>query len=714
MTEYKNSAYVQHRDAVEIQGARTTFQVSQLYDTSMALPADMVMVYRPVDRGWAGQDYIMAAMQPMNKIPLDYYEQHPEDRQMQSDGTNIHGGDIKASPNGYQSQAFIDYKKEIISQAVNNFDPQMFIFEEPEYYRRGLYNDRFKQLWKEHYGTDWVDPLSSTDAVMASQRLTIALECNAIAQLSDHYKTLAPNGLFGIAAHSHFNYRAHGIVAGIYGMAATGKVDVIIGQAWSDTIKHFFLYNGTRVQRPFLLGYLEYGTYIDAATKNGAQLFALIDPMSDEKQRHTEEELRALNRHQVVSSLMHAEVHRWENCIWPDRAFRDASDEYKTELLSIYNALNDISGKQYTLTAGTPGVTYLLSDTLNWQVTDNGWCNDPSQSYYGVAMPLIDDGIPLKVGSMEYVTSANDLAEVSLLLVSYDSMKPQSEQVNKAIADWVKAGGTLLYIGGHDAYESAPDQWWAGAEGRTPYGNLLHHLGLSSVEVGAAGENKDRACYRGQGFTPLFTSPEDDILAMEAAVGEGHFLSVGLPSYYFAATEGGADWIKSLCAYAMQYTDYDYAVSPVFQVERGRYTALHALHEDHTLAGTYLDIFDSTLPIVTDPVVKAGESALYYRVDTALSGLPSVTYLGGRLQGELIQTTERTAFSICGPTRSTSSVRLQGNGKHPKSVTVIRPDVPRGESAVTTWDDQTGSLLVQIAHDSVKPYTVEVQWEALG
>lgn len=748
MIQYRNGAYVQTRDAMEMDGARTTFQVSAPFDGSMALPADMVMVYDTEDRGWAGQGYTMAAMQMMNKADgNEYHTQHPEDLQIQADGRGIYGSqpgegrpwnDIisESSRNSYQSQEFIDWQKQRLTRMVENYHPQTVVFEEPEYFRRGLYGEGYKELWKQHYGSDWVDPISSPEAVLLSQRLNVALECNAIHQLSDHYKSLNPSGLFGVAAHSHFNYRAHDITAGIYSMAATGKVDAIIGQAWSDTIKHSFLYNGREIQRPFLLGYLEYATYIDAAVKNDAQLFALIDPMSDEREKHTEEQLRALNRHQVASSLMHPEINRWENCIWPDRAFRDVSGDYKTELLSIYNALNDVSGEAYALTAGTPGVTYLMSDTFTWQITGQNWCEDPKQSYYGVAMPLIDDGIPLEIAAMDYLNSAEDLQGVSLLIVSYDSMKPMSEQVNRAIADWVKQGGTLLYVGGHDAYEKVASEWWnQPGMGGSPFNNLLSHLGLDSVTVGSfedmtlleyAGPAESAAlfegktglvnditghvaAYSGEGFSPLLCGMDGEVLAMEASSGKGRLISVGLPGYYFASTGEGADWMKALCRYAMRYTGLRYVTSPAFVAERGRYTAVHALHEDYTLEGRYVDIFDSSLSIVTDPVVSAGASGLYYRVEETGSGIPSALFFGGRLEGEVSQTSECTALTLTGPSNSVSAIRLFGAGKVPSAIRATQ-DGKEYPLVLTQWRNADGSLLIQLYNAAGQPVKIEVDW----
>ena len=388
------------------------------------------------------------------------------------------------------------------------------------------------------------------------------------------------------------------------------------------------------------------------------------------------------------------------------------------------------------MTAGTPGVTYLLSDTFTWEIEGDNWVQDPKQSYYGVAMPLIDDGIPLEVGAMDYIQSAEDLAGVSLLIVSYDSMKPLSEQVNRAIADWVKQGGALLYVGGNDAYAGVSSEWWNQAgKGGSPYNNLLSHLGLTSITAEAfeglamleyAGPDSMASLfegkmglindaygytvsYSGEGFTPLLHSDVGDALAIEAKVGKGHFLSVGLPGYYFASTQQGADWIKAICEYAMQYTDYRYVSSPVMRADRGEYTAVHALSEDYTLEGVYVDLFDSSLPVVINPVVTAGTSGLFYQVDST-GGTPSVAFFGGTLQETIVETPDRTSLSLTGPANSVSSIRLLGEGKIPAQ---IRASLGGQEYTriLTQWSNATSSLLIEVNNSAGLPIDIVVDWE---
>ena len=96
---------------------------------------------------------------------------------------------------------------------------------------------------------------------------------------------------------------------------------------------------------------------------------------------------------------------------------------------------------------------------------------------YGLSLPLVERGIPLGAVSLDHLTSASDLSEVKLLLLTYDVMKPLSEQANQAIADWVRAGGVVLYLGGVDDWAQVDGEWWT-ERGTTAYEDLVSKLGI--------------------------------------------------------------------------------------------------------------------------------------------------------------------------------------------------------------------------------------------
>ena len=726
---YEDGKYIQYRDAVEVDGYRTVNSNDRLYAPSMHVNVDAALINRDNAESWRSAGLPVGTSGSFNHTDGGEYEAlHPEDLQLDANGSpDAAWNSLVLTPGAIQH--VIDHR--ITSDLT--IQPWVIDFVEPEMFRRGLYGEGYKKLWKDTYGTDWVDPLSSPEAVFLSQRLNISTHVNAINAYADYIKANASGVKFGIAPHSTMAYSKFdlGITDGYHHMLSTGKVDMVTGQTWSNTIINPFLYGGVSTTDPFLHGVLGYGSYLDAAIHYGVDFYALNDAMSDTANGQNEPYWRGLNHDQLVASLLYGEINRWQ-FIWTNRSFMYVSPEYRAEQMNIYNAMKDISGREYTLTAGTPGVTYLLSDTLAWQIEGNGWCKNPYESFYGVTMPLLRDGIPVRTKAMELIDSPDDLAGVSLLIVSYDNMKPLSEEVNIALSDWVKAGGTLLYLGGPDAYVGLESEWWnAAGKGGSPLQNLLQHLGLNAqattYEEGmtylqwAAGTPDDKFdpqmltgldsftySFTGEGFEPVMTSLYGDTIAIESKVGQGHFIAAGLPTHFYAESEGGADLMRILTEYALRYTDFDYVTSDSFIVQRGNYTAVHSLTGGTTLEGRYVDIFSDTLDVVSNPTVAARESRLFYEAAQELT-IPCLSYTGG-IQDALTESADTTTLTYHGAENALVASRfLSPEGMAPTSVTATDS---KGHTITpaTSWDAASSSLLVQTFTTPTNPITIEVEW----
>lgn len=727
--EYIGDAYRQTRPAVEIDGPRTSVSNDREYAATMHVNADLSLnTVQNADR-WREAGYTVGTTGSFNRIE-GYGELYPEDKQVDASGDDeISWNSLVLTPR--LIQYFLDHR---IAPDLA-CDPQSICFVEPEMFRLGLYGEGYKKLWKEAYGTDWVDPLSSPAAVFQSQRLNIKTQLNAVNAYGDFLKAQGSKAKLGIAPHDimSYNYSTNtgfsGITQGYHHMMMTGKIGTVTGQTWSNTMSLPYTYAGKEIRYWFMQGLNGYGSYLDATMKYGADFYALNDAMADNHYTDTEANWRIRNHDQLVSSLMYPEINRWE-FIWTNRSFMYVSPEYRAEQMNIYNAMQDISGKEYTLTAGTPGVTYLLSDTLSWQIPQSGWCQSPYQSYYGVTMPLYYDGIPVRTKAMELIASPEDLEGVSLLIVSYDNMKPLTEEINVALADWVKEGGTLLYLGGGDDYASLEDEWWnAPGKGGSPLGNLFGHLGMD-VQIGAveefsflewtAGKPDDRfgdimamgsgdfdQYYTGSGFREILRNTEGQSVGIESKVGDGHVLAVGLSTYTYTTSEEYADLMRILTEYAMRYTDYRYVASPSFVAERGDYVAVHPVSESVTLQGRFVDIFTNTLSVLDDPTIQPGDSRLFYRVED--DGQTQLAYTGG-IQDELLCSDTQTKLTYHGAENALVASRfLAPEGKQPVKVEAVDS---RGVSVAPAceWDAATSSLLVQAFTGPDDPTCVTVDW----
>ncbi len=82
-------------------------------------------------------------------------------------------------------------------------------------------------------------------------------------------------------------------------------------------------------------------------------------------------------------------------------------------------------------------------------------------NFFGMAMPLLKYGLPVRPVLLDNIRRFTGyFDDYKTLILSYEYMKPESPDVNNALAAWVKSGGTLVYIGdGTDPYHDV-EGWW--------------------------------------------------------------------------------------------------------------------------------------------------------------------------------------------------------------------------------------------------------------
>ena len=730
--------YMTHYDSLGVEGTVTTFQTSSRYQDSQRINTEAVMAYVSVPSqldsvipSWyAAEDfYSINIMMPINRDSHDYVTQDKhnfDDIQTDAEGKYITHSTSDKVYYMVPSEGWIEYIWEMVEHILEQYPVDSITFEEPEMWYASGYSEGFKYEWEQYYDEPWQDQRSSPEAMLKTMRLKVYLFDRLLAEIADRMHELSPDTKLYVASHSTASYTSIAITAGLNSYLATGKIDGVIGQTWSNTASVGLLVDGKNKTLEYENAYLGYASYAGAA--GDLDLFAITDTMSDSSD-WTEEICFPKYRATLVSALMQPEIHRFEASVWPSRGFVAVSPDYRTLQLACFEALNEMSGKAITTSAGTPGITYLLSDSLSWQ--SGSWSLSSKDGYYGVTLPLVSDGIPVRVQSMENVTTAEDLANVSLLLLSWDCQKPLSETVVDAIADWIKNGGTALYVGGHDQFEKSSAEWWA------PYGTPLQAL-LDKLELdvtvttpsltsgklawlgkkayaNAAGmtiTSKYKtyyAAFEGADVTPLL-QVGDTVLAFEQAAGEGTLIAVGLPSAAYSQQTGGTDAMQALVAYACdEYSDYTYESTTLVWTKRGRIVAAHSYADDNVLVGSFINLFDPELPIVDHIVLNARDDVLLCDISGADLSVPRLLYSGGAHAYAPKGSTSETVFCISGPNGTTISSRLLcADGTYPQSVTARDAD-GNALTVISVWDGDTDSLLVQL-HGDVKGATVTVTW----
>ena len=733
--------YTQARNAVEIDGVRTYASVDHGYSPAMHVRVDAYIVSSKYQKEFKNAGYdIIGSSGSFNKTT--YSNNHPEVLQ-----TDANGNTDSFWGSSVLTYDVVKYNSSEKLRDMVRSSNWSVGFVEPEMFRYGGYGQAYRELWFLKYGEPWSDPNGDVRSIFMSQRLNVWTHTNAIKMYASYVNEKEDDveHLYSVAPHSTLAYAAYpkGITDGFVHMMGTGQVETVTGQTWSNTIINNVRYEGQAARRTFINAYVEYGTYLDAVNYYGTYFYALCDPMSDTKESETEDYWRQLCHEQLVASMMYSDINRWE-LIWTNRSFMNVSPEYRSEQLNIHNALLEISGAEYKATAGTPGITYLLGDTLTWQSPDKPeYGENAYDGFWGVAAPLVYDGIPLRTMAMELITKPEDLKNVSVLIVSYDNQKPLYEELNVAIADWVKEGGTLLYLGGPDEYLTIPDAWWnQEGKGGSPTANLLQHLGVAdditataltggnrgliwkgektsadSTDfkdgVLTAGGDKFTYYYEGTGFDSLLETEDGKAVGITFGAGSGTVVMVGLSTTDYSDSAAAADLLRMLVAKATETTEYDYVTSDAFVVERGDYVAVYPLTGTYRLSGTYVNIFSSDLEIVIDPIVKEGEASLYRRVaSTGELTKPTVVYSGGFVE-EIVEESDSTTVRLYAAENAAIPIRIAApEGLVPFDVTVTYGD--QVAPAEQYWDQTTNSLVVKVFSAPKMHATVTVGWATGG
>ena len=212
-------------------------------------------------------------------------------------------------------------------------------------------------------------------------------------------------------------------------------------------------------------------------------------------------------------------------------------------------------------------------------------------NFYGMVLPLLKYGLPVRPVQLDNVRRFSGyLADYSLLVLSYEYIKPEAPDVNNALAAWVKGGGTLLYIGdGSDPYHQI-DGWWNRTQMK--YANPAMHL---FEMLGLPGE------------------PVEGIQKVD----KGHVMIWNmLPAKICMLSELADDYrgrIKELLA----INDSKWEFTNQLTLRRGPYIVSAVMDEGpdesvHTFQGLFADMLAIDYTILTEKTIKPDENTVLF------------------------------------------------------------------------------------------------------
>ena len=320
------------------------------------------------------------------------------------------------------------------------------------------------------------------------------------------------------------------------------------------------------------------------------------------------------------------------------------------------------------------GCTHRQSEELMARIAgDPGLYNDyvasgPFPHFFGLAMPLVKAGIPLRPVQLENVRRYEDyLNQYDALILSYEWMKPRHSEDHRALAQWVRNGGTLLYVGdGSDPYHSAQNWWNTGlCHYQDPAQHLFELLGL--------GLEPDEGVYSvGKGKVGVLSlSPAGITLTAQAA-------------------RKWREWVRDVAAPDFEWKNH-------FVLRRGPYLIAAVMKETPcedslTLQGRFVDLLTETFDVVEGKRLNPGENALLFDLDKAAEPLRIIATTA-RIHA--LEETEKGLIIRC---KAAADIHIRMRLKLPvcmKASAAVDED-GRVLQVISQWDASSSTLLLEL------------------
>ncbi|WP_433902955.1 hypothetical protein [Sphingobacterium puteale] len=708
--------FAQRKDPV-----KTTFQSSREWRPTIDNRADAVMVYgtggNPSDKSrkipfeervksWRDKGYITHFMTGIAWGEYqDYFtgkwdgKMHLDEGQVDVKGDTIWHGHMV--PYIVPTANYLKYIKELHVKRVIDAGIDAIFMEEPEFWARAGYSESFKKEWKKYYGFEWRPQHESPENTYLSNKLKYALYLNALNEVftyaKSYGKTKGMDVKCYVPTHSLINYSQWMIVSPEASLASLPCVDGYIAQVWTGTSREPNYFNGVAKERVFETAFLEYGAMESMTAPTGRKMFFLTDPIEDWPRDWAD--YKKNYQATFTAQLLYPNIADYEVMPWPERIYEGLyktspdSDQkekiprhYSTQMQIMINSLNNMP-KTASQVSGSTGISVLLANSLMFQrfPTHAGYDDPQLANFYGLALPFLKRGVPIKTVHLENLGIKDALAETKVLLMSYSNMKPLAPEAHQYLADWVKNGGVLIYCGTDlDPFQSV-QEWWNtnGKQYQRPSDHLFEKMGL---KTGMAEEGKYN--YGKGTFYVLRSDPKEFVVKPDNSL---KLLDVTKSLY-----ENNPKSEK------LQFKNY-------FTLTRGNYDLIAVLDESvsndpYQVKGNLIDLYDPALPIVTSKNIQPNEQGLFVNIDHIKNKQqPQVLASASRIYDET-SAGHHYSFTAKSPINTTNISRILLPGK-PMSVLVNKKE----EFLEANWDTKTKTYLLGFENnpDGVR---VDIKW----
>lgn len=687
--------------------SKTSFQIADPWDARYDVRSDAVMVYGINDagghfeqrvKGWRDKGYNVqfmtgSAWGQYKDYFLGEYDgkKHFDEGQIMKNGEIIwHGHNV---PYIVPTGNYLGYLKTHIKRAIDAGVTAIYL-EEPEFWARAGYSPAFKKEWADFYQFPWQPQDSTAEATYLASKLKYHLYYRALDTLFSYAKRYSRSigrevGCF-VPTHSLINYSSWQIVSPEASLASLKNVDGYIAQVWTGTAREPVYYDGEKKERVFENAFLEYGSMVSMTAPTNRKIYLLTDPIEDWKRSW--DDYKRNYQATFTAELMYPSVNNYEVMPWPSRIYLGKFEvegkkekqpipaEYATQVQIMVNALQQMPRSSSKVT-GSGGIGVLLSNSMMFQrfPTHAGYEDPQLSNFYGMAMPLLENGVPVQTVHMENLDYPATLSDIKVLLMSYANMKPQSAATHKALARWVKKGGRLIYYGRDDDPFQGVREWWNTGDlhYKTASEDLFKQLGIEYI--------KGRQMY---------------------AVGKGQLWIVRTDPKELVMQKQGGESLLQLVGTAYKSADSRHAGlarKNYFTLRRGNYVVAAVLADGPskqplTIKGHFIDLYNPELPVLQNATLQPGRQALLYDLDSIKGSTTKVIAVAGRVYDSVWHAKEKLFTCIVkGPAGTLNSMRIK-LPRQPRHIQLADKSGRALAAKAQLWDTGSSSLLLKFAH----------------
>ena len=701
---------------------RTGFQEASPYGPKYDLRTDFVMSYglgrNMAERlkRWTEAGYVPQVMtgiawgeyQDYLGGKIDGREHWDEGQVDAADKPIDHGPTV---PYMVPAVSFSDYLEDGIRRVIDAGAVAIHL-EEPEFWARAGFSEAFKREWQIFYNEAWQRPDANCDAQYRASKLKYYLYQRALDRLCSSMKEYAlarheRTVRFYVPTHSLLNYTQWRIVSPQSSLIDLPGIDGYIAQIWTGTARTANVYQGRTAERTFETAYLEYGVMQELVRGTGRRMWFLNDPIEDNP-RYDWDDYQKNYFGTLVASLLQADVWHYEVAPWPRRVFegryprgkadaKSIPSDYATVLNIIFNQLRDMKQKELSWPDSTQGVGVFLAASAMFQRAQPAFkvgTDDSGNSlthatdqevrmlsgFYGLALPPLKHGIPIRPVQLDNVARfPGYLDDFKVLLLSYEFLKPLQPGIHMALTQWVKAGGALIYVGADTDPFNQVREWWNRPPKiyAAPSEHLFESLGLAR-----------------------------DIRSGQYPCAKGLVLVERIHPAAISRTQKDTQRFLRSLKTAVQHSGERYIERNSIQLRRGPYVLAACLSESVSaealqIRGTFIDLLDAHLPIITDPKIVPGQQTWLLDLKEVRGEPPLALAAAGRI--ETWKTEEkRLTYTISSP----ADIKVVTRILLPAQPQRARVD---GNPVKTTWDEPSKTVLIEHA-GRPDPVDVLVEW----